>query len=363
MAPQAPDLRLMDEVFHPDFLVLDSIRRAQGGIVAALGYGPLERRYVVASSVRRWRLRDYGGGTRGSLLVIGAPIKRPYIWDLAPSISALGYCLDQGFRVHLLEWTPPKIGHEPICLDDYVEAISEAINQVKAAVGAATPILLGHSLGGTLAAVFVASDPTSVAGLVLLGAPLCFGPGTSPFRDAVVGLPGRAPASSELVPGSLLSHASALASPSDFVWSRLTDAALSRVDAQALETHLRVERWALDEVALPGHFMGQVLEWLYREDRFRRGVLPVRGSGLGPRNLKTPTLAAVNAADGVVPRAAVEGFLEASPAQTQILEYPGETGVALQHLALLVGLRARATIWPRILAWIDGLAATAPPAD
>lgn len=358
-----PRDRPMDEVFHPGFLILDSSRRAQGEVLAALGYGPLERRHKVVASAHSWRLRDYGGGTRGSLLVVGAPIKRPYIWDLAPSISALRYCLDQGFRVHLLEWAPPELGDEPICLDDYVDAISEAVNRVKAAVGAGPPVLLGHSLGGSLAAIFAAFAPNSAAGLVLLGAPLCFGPGASRFQDAVVALPGRAPARGELVPGSLLSHASAVASPSDFVWSRLADAALSSVDAQALEIHLRVERWALDEVALPGHFMGQVLEWLYREDRFRRGVLPVRGSGLGPRNLKTPTLAAVNAADGVVPRAAVEGFLEASPAQTQILEYPGETGVALQHLALLVGLRARATIWPRILAWIDGLAATAPPAD
>ncbi|HKR89398.1 MAG TPA: alpha/beta fold hydrolase [Phenylobacterium sp.] len=353
----------MDEVFHPDFLMLDTIRRAQGEVLAAVGYGPLERQYDVAACTRRWRLRDYAGGTRASLLMIGAPIKRPYIWDLAPSISALGYCLDQGFRVHLLEWTAPNIGDEPICLDDYVEAISDAVNRVKATVGAAMPILLGHSLGGTLAAVFVALDPASVAGLVLLGAPLCFGAGTSRFRDAVAALPGSAPAPSELVPGSLLGHASALAAPADFVWSRLTDAALSRLDAQALETHLRVERWALDEVALPGHFMGQVLAWLYREDRFRRGVLPVKGRGLGPRNLTTPTLAAVDAGDGVVPLAAVEEFLAASPARTQIVVYPGETGVALQHLALLIGLRARATVWPQIFAWIDGLAATAPPRD
>jgi len=365
MARRAPDprLKLMDQVFHPAFLILDFDRRAQGEVLSALGYGPLERRYDVVASARRWRLRDYAGGTRGFLLVIGAPIKRPYIWDLAPSISALGYCLDQGFRVHLLEWTPPKIGDEPICLDDYIEAISEAVSHVKAAVGAAMPILLGHSLGGTLAAVFAASDPTSLAGLVLLGAPLCFGAGTSAFRDAVVALPGRGAAPGELVPGSLLSCASALASPSDFVWSRITDAALSRLDAQAFETHLRVERWALDEVPLPGHFMGQVLEWLYREDRFGRGVLPVKGSDLGPRDLATPTLAAVDAADSVVPLAAVEPFLDASPARTQILEYSGEAGVALQHLALLIGPRARATVWPRILAWIDGLAATAPPQD
>lgn len=347
----------MDAVFHPEFLILDSNRRAQGEVLAALGFGPVERRYEVTASGRGRRLRDYGGGRRASLLVIGAPIKRPYIWDLAPSISALGFCLDQGFRVHLLEWTPPEIGGAPICLDDYVEAISEGVNRVKAATGGATPVLLGHSLGGTLAAIFAAFEPTSVAGLVLLGAPLCFGAGTSRFRDAVAGLPGRGPAPSELVPGSLLSHASALAAPADFLWSRLTDAALSMADAQALETHLRVERWALDEVSLPGRFMGEVLDWLYREDRFRRGVLTVAGGALGPRDLVAPTLAAVDTADQIVPLAAVQAFLEASPARSQILTYPGETGAALQHLALLVGRRALASVWPQIARWTDGTVA------
>jgi len=29
-----------------------------------------------------------------------------------------------------------------------------------------------------------------------------------------------------------------------------------------------VERWALDEVPLPGKLVHQIVEWLYRENRF-----------------------------------------------------------------------------------------------
>lgn len=42
-----------------------------------------------------------------------------------------------------------------------------------------------HHLGGTLAAIFCALEQESVRGLVLLGAPLCFAPGSSQFRDGV----------------------------------------------------------------------------------------------------------------------------------------------------------------------------------
>ena len=61
---------------------------------------------------------------------------------------------------------------------------------------------------------------------------------------------------------------SALASPGTFIWSRLMDAAFSIADYHALDIHGRVERWALDEVPLPGKLVHQIVEWLYRENRF-----------------------------------------------------------------------------------------------
>jgi polyhydroxyalkanoate synthase len=37
------------------------------------------------------------------VLIVAAPIKRPYIWDLTPAVSAIRYCLGAGLRVYLLE--------------------------------------------------------------------------------------------------------------------------------------------------------------------------------------------------------------------------------------------------------------------
>ena len=38
--------------------------------------------------------------------------------------------------------------------------------------------------------------------------------------------------------------------------------------------------------------------------------------------------------------------------RTRIIEYPGEVGVCLQHLSMLVGRRARAQVWPQIISWL-----------
>jgi polyhydroxyalkanoate synthase len=36
----------------------------------------------------------------------------------------------------------------------------------------------------------------------------------------------------------------------------------------------------------------------------------------------------------------------------RVIEYAGEDGVGLQHLAVLLGRQAYAQVWPEIMAWI-----------
>ncbi len=212
---------------------------------------------------------------------------------------------------------------------------------------------MGHSLGGTLTAIFAALHADHLSGLVLLSAPLCFHPGASPFRDALATmLPSSLP-DMEIVPGSLLSQLSALASPANFVWSRLWDAAASAGDPRASDIRPRVERWALDEVPLSGKLFNEIFQTLCRENRLCNGTLAIRRQVIRPSGLRLPTLAVANAIDQVAPPSSVAPFLEAmSGADTRLIEYPGEAGVVLQHLGILVGQDAFARIWPEIVSWI-----------
>ncbi len=215
----------------------------------------------------------------------------------------------------------------------------------------------GHSLGGTLAAIYGAFLPESIKGLVLLGAPLCFEPSANQFRDALVTLVPQEISDTDPFPGSLLSHASALASPRTFVWSRLMDAAMSIADPLAMEIHARVARWALDEVPLPGKLVHQIIDWLYRENRFCRGSLKIGEKLIGPSNLSVPTLAVVNTTDEIAPLNSIKPFADAMPTNVRVIEYPGELGVCLQHLGILVGRHAQAHVWPEILSWLRSLSA------
>jgi polyhydroxyalkanoate synthase subunit PhaC len=97
----------LDALNRAQFDVSDVIRRAQGDLVGAFGLNPSECPYQTITSRSHWRLSNYGGQDQSpSLLIIAAPIKKPYIWDLTPATSPIRFCLRQGLHVQLLEWVP-----------------------------------------------------------------------------------------------------------------------------------------------------------------------------------------------------------------------------------------------------------------
>jgi len=340
---------------HLQYSANDAFRRMQGDLLASLGFGPVECGYRVVASGPYWRLRDYGS-TRPSrsVLIVAAPIKRPYIWDLTPAVSAIRYCLEAGLRVYLLEWLPASGDTCRVGIAECGDAISASLATIEPDAEGGKPILMGHSLGGTLAAIYAASSPGTIDGLVLLSSPLCFQADESAFRDALVSLVPAPVSDSDPYPGSILSQASAAASPHTFIWSRMLDAILSAGDGRALDIHARIERWALDEVALPGKLVREIVDTLYRENQFCRGTLKIGEKTIGPSSLSVRILAVVNMADVVAPLASINPIRDVSdPDRLRIVEYSGEAGVCLQHLGILVGRQAFARIWPQIVSWMN----------
>jgi polyhydroxyalkanoate synthase len=256
----------------------------------------------------------------------------------------------------LLEWVPPSRQGAIGGLAEYADAaISAAVAAISRETSNAMPFVMGHSLGGTLAAIFAALHPDRLKGLVLLSAPLCFRAGVSSFRDNLAAMMPSWLPETDVVPGSLLSHLTAVSASQAFIWSRLLDAVASARDSRASGLRLRIERWALDEAALSGLLIRDIFVWLYRENRLCNGTLTVGGQLAQPSSIRVPVLAVANITDDVAPPASVTPFLETLPhSDARLIEYPGEAGVVLQHLGILIGRHAFAQIWPQIVAWIKG---------
>lgn len=328
----------------------DRSRRALGALLAEWGWGPLEASFRVALDEPGLRLRDYGG-SGPVLLLVPAPIKRAYIWDLAPSCSVVRRALDAGCRVYLIEWREPI--DQGWGLADYAERmILACLDAIAEETGERGAFLAGHSLGGTLAAVFSALHAERVRGLVLLAAPLHFAPDAGVLSVLLADLPvERLPAGP--VPGSFLNAVGLAAAPATFGLAPWLDWWASLPDADARDTLLRVQRWTLDELPLPGRLLAEVVDRLYREDAFARGALSLGGRRAAPAEVTAPLLCVVDRRCPLVPPAAMLPVLRgAGSPEKMLLYYEGDAGVLLQHVGMLVGRSAHQRLWPEILRWI-----------
>jgi polyhydroxyalkanoate synthase len=133
------------------FAMMDILRRSLGNALGAFGLDPDECPYRIVSLGPHCHLRDYGGHHASlSLLIVAGPIKRAYIWDLAPSVSAVRYCMREGLHVHLLEWMPASQQDQNNGLDEYTEAISECVAKIsRQVVTGLLPTQYCAQLGGS----------------------------------------------------------------------------------------------------------------------------------------------------------------------------------------------------------------------
>jgi len=339
----------------------DQARRQRGVAMDRLGYGPHESAYQTVLTTPGMRLRFYGGDAHASgiALIIPAPIKRHYIWDLMPERSVVQRAQHAGMLVYLAEWTDTAEAPVPLGLEDYANTL---IARCVQAIGTSYPdrkvFLLSHSLGGVFAAIYAALHPDQVAGLVLVEAPLhfsadagCFGPlvANSPPAHELTQLFGT-------VPGTFLNLASMIASPSTFGSARYADFFASLTSPPKIRSHCQVERWTLDETPMSAKLFEQVVEQLYRDDRFMRRTLHIAGRTIGPQNVVAPLLSVYDPHSVVIPPASVTTFHEAAASrQKRLLPYYGDTGVAIAHVGALMGENAHRHLWPDIFSWIGGV--------
>jgi len=247
-----------------------------------------------------------------------------------------------------LEWkeTPPEGPNNGLVyVDDLILECAKSIGE--------PAILAGHSLGGTFATIFASLHPERVRALILLEAPLSFAGDAGAIAELIrIGPTTETLRKVSAYPGTVLNALSLAASPESFLWWRWRDRLLSAGDPAALRTHLLVERWTLDEYAMPSALFADVVA-LYREDRFMRGTLRIKGQTAAPSNVTMPVLAVVDPDSDVVPPSSVIPFLDALPDRNWILlHYEGDTGIALRHVGVLAGRNAHRILWPEILAWI-----------
>jgi polyhydroxyalkanoate synthase len=110
----------------------------------------------------------------------------------------------------------------------------------------------------------------------------------------------------------------------------------------------------LDEMPLTRPLFEELVEYLYRGNRFMNGRLKIGGRRARPDQVVAPLLSVVDKQCNVVPPEAILPFHhEARSDDQQLLWYQGDAGVALRHVGPLIGRNAHQSLWPQIIRWMQ----------
>ncbi|ATY34565.1 alpha/beta fold hydrolase [Sphingomonas psychrotolerans] len=287
----------------------------------------------------RATLRDYGGSGM-PVVFVPSLINPPLVLDLAEDNSLLGWLAEQGVRPLLVDWGVPTP-------EDRAQDVTTHVEQLLLPLLATLdrpPVLAGYCLGGTIATAAAAAIDT--AGLVTIAAPWRFA-GYGDALEPISALWDEAHLTCErlgLVPMEVLQAGFWQLDPKRTVTKFERFARLGPDSAES-RAFVRLEDWANGGAPLPFAAGRQLFDEFFVADLPGSGRWKVGGRTVDPEALDVPALSFVSTTDRIVPAA--------SAARIGTVRE-----LAMGHVGMIVGGRARGALWQPLVDWLSALGPT-----
>jgi len=282
-------------------------------------------------------LRDYGG-EGPSVLFVPSLINPPNVLDMGER-SLLRWLSRRGRRVLLLDWGWPGPDRRELSVAGHVERI---LLPLMAALGEPAVDLVGYCLGGTMA--LAAAQSGRARSVATIAAPWHFAGFPDGARADLAKLWAGAQATVGalgLLPMEVLQCAFWSLDPARTIAKFEAFATLEGPEA---ETFVMLEDWANDGPPLSEAAAREMFERLFAEDAPGTGKWPVGGEIIDPESLQVPLLNIVSTTDRIVPAATA-------------IRVGERLDLALGHVGMVVGSRARAMLWEPLAGWLSRTAA------
>lgn len=288
----------------------------------------------------RARLRDYGarGDTGRAVIFVPSLINPPFVLDLAPDRSLLRWLAAQGLRPFLLDWGTPGPAARAMDVTAHVEQLLLPL----IARFAEPPVLAGYCLGGTIALAAACAAP--VAGLALIATPWRFEGFGDKARADIAALWRAAQPVCEamgLVPMEVLQAGFWRLDPARTI-AKYEALATMPPDSAAARSFVALEDWANAGAPLPYAAGRQMFEQFIAGDQPGRGDWRVGGGVADPARLACPAVEFVSLVDRIVPAASAA-------------DLPDRRDLAVGHVGMIVGGRAKAQLWAPLADWLTAL--------
>jgi polyhydroxyalkanoate synthase len=301
---------------------------------------------------RLWRYRSQSRRISPPILIVHSLVSKSYILDLLPGTSMVGYLLEEGFDVFLLDWTAPDPADAENTLETYVdEYIPEAIGEVLEEAEAGEVTLIGYCFGGVLTLLEVAAHREApVRNLMVMATPCDYremGFMSNMFRDGRLN-PEDVIDETGLVPAGALDEGFQSLKPTEYVTQRM-NFFQNLWNDEFVEGFLAIAFWARDQVSFPGGVFRQTVERLVRQNGLLEGVIPHGRGEARLQDIRCPFLNAYAEQDTITPAASSKP-LTRLVGSDDVSELRLESG----HIGFVAGRQAAKVARPQIRDWLSG---------
>jgi len=287
---------------------------------------------------------------RVPLLVIMSPVAKGYILDLAPGQSLIEYLVLQGYDVYMVDWIAPRREHAALGIEAFVSGmIDEAIERVAADAGERELTLVGYCMGGLLSCLHAALNPNSgLKNLVCFTTPIN-ADGMTLYKQWVNSRAfdiDRLVEELGVIPGEMINASIQALRPFQRSANQLQ--LLNNVDNDAfVKANLRFDRWAADQLPLPGELMREFVREFLRGNKLITGDFHVGDNVVDLGKIRVPFLHVAAEYDHIVPTAASRDLigLVGSKDKQEIVVKGG-------HVSLVAGGNAVYRLWPQLDRWL-----------
>lgn len=322
-------------------------------LTASLGFSPTPRELIYTRDLIK--LYHYTPVCdeiyRVPLLLVMSLVSKPYIFDLARGQSLIEFLVGRGHDVYLIDWGTPRPEHARLTFADYIlDFLPDCVERVAADCGERDLTMVGYCLGGTMAAMYAAlhAERGPLVNLVCFTTPVN-SDGMEMQRtwanpehfdiDRLVDELGNVPP--ELVVSSI-----EMLRPLQRVSGRVK--LLDHVDNdEFVKAHLRIERWANDQIPFPGEVARQMQKDFLLANKLVRGEFELGDRRVDLGAIRVPFLHVLAQHDYLVPEASARDLvrLVGSEDKTEVVLKGG-------HVSLIAGANAKHRLWPQLDAWL-----------
>lgn len=285
------------------------------------------------------------------------------IYDLYPYRSLIGYFVNQGFDVYLIDWGKLHFQHRHLNFIDFTHRfIPNCIAQIQQHAQCKQISLHGWSMAGLFVALYTASQqPNAVKNLIVLGSPIdSYASGAIgqlykkinqlvQRSDRIEQLLYQAKLPKSLIhsPGILNSLGFKILDPKGW-YEGHKQLLLNLHNQQALQEHATLGRFLNNMIDYPGGINQDMLFHIWLRNPLALGEITLHQQHIELKNIDCSLLVGAGERDQIVTENAIRPLTKLTSSQDVSFQMiPGG------HLGLMSSQKSAEIFWPKLYTWLS----------